>query len=139
MPIPPNAPQVMKELHAHYCARSGYDILWNMVRENTWKEWLQYCGWSWGKNEISLVIFYLREEIGRQKRNEGALKFSNLIGDPMRFEEDLAMARRDRRLVNQVTKKPASPAPKPAPAAVPPEEAAKPDSSYFISLLNQKP
>lgn len=112
MPIPANIQDPIKhvrELHAHYCARFGQDIFYNMVRENLWKDWLGYCGWAWGKDEISMVIFYLREEIKRQKRNEGALKFSNLIGDPVKFEEDLALARKDRRASGSVR----TPAPRP--------------------------
>ncbi|MES2598648.1 MAG: hypothetical protein V4662_25155 [Verrucomicrobiota bacterium] len=119
MAIPPHITDPMRhyrDLHDHYCARSGFDIAYNMTRENTWKDWLNHCGYAWAKDEISMVVFYLREEIKIQKRNAGSLKFSNMIGKPDFFEEDLGLARKDRRAAASVrsVSKP-SDTPKPAP------------------------
>lgn len=130
-------PKHVRDLHAHYCARSGIGIMYNMFRENTWKEWLQFCAWAWGKDEISMVIFYLREEIGRQKRNEGALKFSNLIGDPVKFEEDLGLARKDGRARASIAK-PKAPTPA-APVAPEDEKLTGAEAvKSFAELLRQK-
>lgn len=131
-----NAPQHVRDLHAHYCARSGFDIMYNMLRENAWKEWLQFCDWQWGKEEISRVIFYIRSEIKRQKRNEGALRFSNLIGDPIKFEEDLGFALKDGETCAAFRKA----APRPASTAPKPEEPPVAGASYFMqSLKTPKP
>lgn len=131
-----NPPQHLRDLHAHYCARSGFDIAYNMMRENTWKEWLQFCSWSWGKEELSRVIYYLRSEIKRQKRNEGALRFSNLIGDPARFEEDLGFARKDAETCAAFRK----PAAKPPPPPPPPDPQDEPiaGASFFMSQLKKQ-
>lgn len=97
--IPPNAIKIVKELHAHYVARTGYDIAYNIARENTWREWCQWGGWLWTCDDLTRVIGYLRKKISRGERNEGALKFQNLIGRPDNFEEDLNLAREEAKKV----------------------------------------
>lgn len=84
-------------LHKAYCARTGLEVVYNMHRENVWREWLAWSGFTWTEAELALVIAYLRHGINHRERNEGALRFHNLIGDPARFEEDLAFARKWRR------------------------------------------
>ncbi|MES2596415.1 MAG: hypothetical protein V4662_13805 [Verrucomicrobiota bacterium] len=116
MPIPAHITDMLahiRGLHDHYCARSGMSIMYNMTRENTWKDWLIWSGYLWGKDEISLVCLYLREEIAKPKpkRNEGSLKFTNMIGSPDLFEQDLELARKDHRLVRLAAPKLAKPAP----------------------------
>ena len=91
--IPTNAIQLVKDLHACYVARTGYEIAYNLARENTWREWCQFGGWAWTAEDLARVIGYLRSKIKRGERNEGALKFANLIGRPDNFEEDLNLAR----------------------------------------------
>lgn len=93
--IPSNAMQLVKELHAFYVSRTGYQIAYNLARENTWREWCQWGEWAWSGDDLSRVIGYLRKKIARGERNEGALKFQNLIGRPDNFEEDLNLARED--------------------------------------------
>lgn len=129
-----DAPAHVRALHAHYCARSGFEIMYNMMRENVWKEWLQFCGWQWGADEISRVIFYIRSEIKRQKRNEGALRFSNLIGDPAKFEEDLGFARKDGETCAAFRKPAAKPA-SPTTPAKPAEEPPPAGASYYMQSL----
>jgi hypothetical protein len=86
--------QDLKPLHDEYCARTGMDIAMNFTRERVWREWL---GFNRDKpftlDDLKLVIAYLRTKIRTGDRNEGALKFSNIIGSPDFFEEDLALAR----------------------------------------------
>lgn len=91
--IPPNAIALVKELHACYVARTGYEIAYNLARENTWREWCAFGNWQWTCEDLTRVIGYLRKKIGKGERNEGALKFANLIGRPDNFEEDLNLAR----------------------------------------------
>lgn len=135
-----NAPAHVRGLHDHYCARSGFPIMYNMVRENVWKDWLQFCDWQWGKDEISRVVFYIRSEIKRQKRNEGALRFSNLIGDPMKFEEDLGFALKDGETC-AAFRKPSRPAASPTTASTPKptEEPPVEGAGYFLSQLKKPP
>lgn len=98
--IPPNAMQIVKDLHATYEARSGYVITLNMQRENAWREWCQFGDWKWTAEDLARVIGYLRAQIRNDKRNDGALKFSNLIGQPDKFEEDLGLAREASKLTH---------------------------------------
>jgi hypothetical protein len=89
---PPNVPQLVKALHATYEARTGYKLALNMVRERAWYDWLKWSEFTWTETELARVIGYLRRKIGKGERNDGALKFSNLIEQPDRFEEDLNLA-----------------------------------------------
>lgn len=97
--IPPNAMQLVRDLHAFYVERTRYQIAYNMARENSWREWCTLGNWEWTCDDLSCVIGYLRKKIARGERNEGALKFSNLIGRPDNFEEDLNLAREEARKV----------------------------------------
>lgn len=84
----------IKQLHVEYCARTGFDILLNMSRENTWKDWLFYNrDQPFTVEDLKLVIAYLRAKIRAGERNDGALRFRNLIGNPDYFEEDLEQAK----------------------------------------------
>ena len=80
-------------LHAEYCSRTGFEIALNFQRERQWGEWL---AWRREKpftvDDLRRVIGHIRQGIHKGDRNDGALKFSNLIGQPDRFEEDLGLA-----------------------------------------------
>lgn len=93
MSAPKNAAEIIKGLHSQYEARTGYAVAYNMVRERSWWDWCVWSGWTWTTDDLSRVVGYLRAQIKQGKRNEGALKFSNLVGYPDRFEEDLNLAR----------------------------------------------
>lgn len=85
-----------RALHAVFCEITGQQGLsLRFDRMRVWHEWMQ-CGW--GEEELRLVVRYLRRGISEGRRNNGALKFSNLIGQPDRFEEDLLEARRVMRI-----------------------------------------
>lgn len=94
--IPPNAMALVKDLHACYVARTGYEIAYNLARENTWRDWCAFGGWQCTPEDLARVIGYLRAKIRKGERNEGALKFANIIGRPDNFEEDLNLAREAR-------------------------------------------
>lgn len=87
-------------LHERYTARTGFDLTLNVDRQRIWREWIAFGNFS--GDDLALVVGYLRAHIARGERNDGALKFSNLIGKPDTFEEDLALAKKWR--------KPAAPA-----------------------------
>lgn len=91
--IPPNAMQIVKDLHATYVARTGYQISYNIARENAWRDWCQWGEWAWTCVDLKRVIDYLSKEIREGKRNVGALKFTNLVGRPDNFEEDLQLSK----------------------------------------------
>lgn len=95
MPLPSNLPQLVKDLHAQYEARTGYTVALNMMRERQWVEWLVWSNYTWTADDLARVIGYLRRKIAKGERNDGALKFGNLIGQPDHFEEDLNLAREE--------------------------------------------
>lgn len=87
-------------LHRLYVSATGYGISLDMTRENQWSLWLHIARQAIACAEVpaeygpaaalSDVIDWLRCEIRAQRRNIGSLRFSNLIGQPDRFEEDFA-------------------------------------------------
>lgn len=83
----------VRALHASYEARTGYTIRWNMHREHQWGVWCAWSDWQWTEADLARVIHYLRSKIAKGERNDGALKFDNLIGRPDCFEEDLNLAK----------------------------------------------
>lgn len=89
-----NGLEQIKQLHVEYCSRTGFEILLNMARENTWKDWLFYNREQpFTVEDLKLVIAFLRSKIRANERNEGSLRFRNLIGNPDYFEEDLEQAK----------------------------------------------
>jgi len=85
-PAPKTTEQRARELHAWFCANTDQPLPLTMDRLMTWEHWL-----ARGHNgpELAKVIKYLRRAIDRCERRQGSLKFSNLIADVDRFEEDL--------------------------------------------------
>lgn len=91
---PDQKAELIMQLHATYCARSSFDILLNDQRRRMWWDWCSFASWTWTKDDLGRVIGYLLSQIRIDKRNEGALKFTNLIGQPDKFEEDLGLAKK---------------------------------------------
>lgn len=85
---------LITDLHAHYCARTGFELILNDPRRRMWWDWCCYAAWTWTKDDLGRVIGYLLSQIKVDKRNEGALKITNLIGQPDKFEEDLGLAKK---------------------------------------------
>ena len=88
-----SARQQIESLHAAYQALTGHSIFLNMTREMEWFAWLRFRRPPFTEEDLRLVVAHLKRGIQSQKRNPGALKFSNLIGSPDFFEEDLSEAR----------------------------------------------
>lgn len=86
----------MKALHERYVALTGMVVRLDMQREGMWFEWMRR---GWGVEDLELVVAQVRRGIREGKRNVGALKFSNLVGQVDYFEEDLALARALGRIV----------------------------------------
>lgn len=98
-------------LHRRYMDLTGYALRLDMARENAWGLWLHYAreaircveapaGYS-PAQALDDVVGWLRGEIRAQRRNVGSLRFSNLVGQPDRFEEDLSMMLAQRRAADR--------------------------------------
>ena len=82
----------LEALHSTYVASSKLAVSWSMARLYTWEFWIAFRTPPFSVADLKLVIRHIQTGIKDGKRNSGALKFSNLIGNPERFEEDLAEA-----------------------------------------------
>lgn len=82
-------------LHRAYVNLTGLDVALNMDRERVWFDWLHYRRDDpFTATDLGLVIAHLRRGIRDEKRNPGALRFRNLIGNPDEFDEERAAARK---------------------------------------------
>ena len=63
-------------------------------REFAWHQWIK-AGFT--EADLTLVVGWLKTRIRAKVRNPECLKFSNLIADPFKFEEELALARAEKR------------------------------------------
>jgi hypothetical protein len=84
------SPSDINTLHADYQRLARLPLRLDMHREAVWFEWGRR---GFTADDLRCVITYLRGEIRAGRRHPAALKFSNLIGQPDYFEEDLALAR----------------------------------------------
>lgn len=87
------ARQQIEALHDEYVRLTGQQIFLNVERERVWFEWLRFRRPQFNVQDLRDVVAHLRRGIHAGKRFPAALKFTNLIGCPDYFEEDLAMAR----------------------------------------------
>lgn len=83
----------IQQLHEWYC-RNVMQVRLTPEVERLWFEWLR-AGYS--GPDLRDVIRYIRRQISINKRNEGALKLTNLIqrseGGFIGFDQDLGLAR----------------------------------------------
>lgn len=84
------SPLQIAALHRVYRELTGLEIRLDMERERVWFEWTRA---GFGEADLRTVVHYLRRGIRENWRRPGALKFTNLIGQPDKFEEDLAEAK----------------------------------------------
>ena len=89
MNIPSQNIEVTKA-HALYCRLTGYELPMRFDRERFWFEFLKQFTLA----DLELVIQFLQRAIRRGERNEGALRFRNLICQPDYFDEELSMAKK---------------------------------------------
>lgn len=86
------ADQAIKDFHACFCHETGAQLrlgIGEYSRERAWATFLK----TFTKEDLRLVLRYLRHEIREGNRRPGCLKFSNVIEQLDRFEEDLQLAR----------------------------------------------
>ncbi len=95
--VPPSAERI-RALHQWYC-ENVMPLRLTPEVERLWFEWLKagYCG-----PDLRDVVLYIRRQISTGKRNEGALKLTNLIQRSeagfIGFDQDLGLARSRRNL-----------------------------------------
>lgn len=80
----------LKAIHALYCQLANAQLAFTTERIYWWSA---YFARGFTEEDLKLVLRYLWHEIKGQRRNIGAIKFSNMIQDISRFEEDLGLAR----------------------------------------------
>ncbi len=134
---PPEKAARIHELHDAYVAATGYEIVLNPMREHQWWDWCAFGKWTWTVDDLKRGIFYLRAQIKADKRNDGALRFTNLVGMPDKFEEDLQFAREAAKgnpLFQNKPKPKASSQPLPDPAEL---VTGASGAALFRELLNQ--
>ncbi len=81
-------------LHAEYLRLVGGDLTLSMDRIYWWGQWRLK---GWGIEELRLVIGHIQNGIKAKRRNLGALKWSNLIQQIDRYEEEIIEARAEKR------------------------------------------
>lgn len=80
----------IESLHQTYLDYSGMICVLHTARYFPWEAWLER---GFTEADLKLVIRHIKNEINDHRRTMAALKFSNLIQDADRFEEDLSVAR----------------------------------------------
>ena len=86
----------IKSLHSLFCELTGRPVVLDLqgYREHQWHDWLKF---GFTPDDVRLTVKYLKAKVNKGERNEGCLKFNNLIGNPLGFEEDLHQARAESR------------------------------------------
>lgn len=87
----------IQELHDTYCSLIGEKLslgLGEYSRESFWQHYLKA---GFNVADLRLVMRHLKREIHGERRNKGCLRFSNLIQQLDRFEEELVSARAEER------------------------------------------
>lgn len=80
----------IEEAHRRYCELTGYRLLLSIDRHYWWAQWLAK---GFTDADLALVVRNIQKGIKTGNRHQGALKWSHLIQEPDRFEEELMEAR----------------------------------------------
>lgn len=79
-------------LHSCYQKMTGFNIPMRSLCDTRRLGWQKFLAEGHTLAELESVIIYLKHEIREQRRNIGALRFSNLILDLDRFQEEAELA-----------------------------------------------
>ncbi len=82
----------IQALHEAYCKLTEQIGL--PLRFDRQRMWYDWCMAGFTLDDLKTVIRYIKRGLNDRRRNQGALKFSNLIAQPDKFEEDFFEARR---------------------------------------------
>lgn len=77
-------------MHKTYCELSGMDVLLRFDRTSAW---MQFMRENFTKNDLVAVLERLRILVKKGDRRPECLKFSNVVEQLDRFEEELAMVK----------------------------------------------
>lgn len=83
----------VNRLHLCYEKMTGFTLPMRSICDPRRMAWQRFLARGLTLADLELVIVYLKHEIRESRRNFGALRFSNLIEDLLRFEEELSMAK----------------------------------------------
>lgn len=85
--------QSINSVHKVFVELTGMPLVLTMGRIFIYEQWLL----QFTEADLRIVVPYIKKGIKAGRRQPGALKFSNLIENPARFEEDLGMAKAESR------------------------------------------
>lgn len=86
--------ETIQKLHDEFCRLTDATLTLHLQRMDAWQLW---AARGLTLDDLKLVVWSIRKGIAEQSRNLGALRFSALIQDPDRFEEELGLARAQQR------------------------------------------
>lgn len=92
--VKPPTTEETRALHDSYLRLTGLDLRYSIFHHYHWERWLSE---GFTKQELDLVVHYIKRRIRDGSRKLESFKFSNLIGNTERFAEDLSMARAEAR------------------------------------------
>ena len=89
----PFSEESIRKLHAVFCEKTNWDWEFDFTRLRQWYEWLKWRkSRPFTEDDLRRVIGNIKAGMHKGERREGALRFTNLIGNPDKFEEELSMA-----------------------------------------------
>ena len=113
-----------EEAHRAFVNLTGLEVPLNMGRIYYWEIWIS-AGYS--VEDLRQVVANIRAGMKSKRRNIGALKFSNLIGNMERWEEELSEARAARNIAVKASR------PKPRPTRAQDLTEAGPNTAHPVS------
>lgn len=83
---------LIQNLHAAWNGLTGQHIPIGVCSYEVEFGWHQFIKAGYTQADLELVVAYLQTEIRKGERKPAALRFSNCIGDVLRFSEELELA-----------------------------------------------
>lgn len=84
-------------LRLAYEKLTGFSLAHRGVIDPRQNFWFQFIKAGFTVQDLELVILHIKNQIRLGERRLGALRFSNLIEDPLRFQEELGLAKAQQR------------------------------------------
>ena len=96
-----DTPARIKELHACWNSSTGQQLPLLMCDYAMEWGYVQFLNAGYSEPDIVTVVRYLKRKIKEGTRQEASLRWSNCIGNVLRFSEDLSFARAAERSYRQ--------------------------------------